>query len=150
MGRAARHINGRAILYADKTTFSMTSAINEINRRRKIQEAYNKKHGITPQGIQKAIADSRMAGSKKEIADEEARKIDPATMTKVGTGLYTVLVLCAIAGQWEAIVAAAPPSAGYGAAKTTWSNRGSESVAVARDSALAMVSDPMEWPSSST
>jgi len=48
MGRAARHLNGRVILYADKTTFSMQSAINEINRRRKIQEDYNKKNKITP------------------------------------------------------------------------------------------------------
>ena len=81
MGRAARHIHGRVILYGDKTTLSMRAAINEISRRRKIQEAYNKKHGITPKGIQKAIADSRLAGSKKEIEDEEKRAVDPAQMT---------------------------------------------------------------------
>ncbi len=51
MGRAARHINGRVILYADKTTFSMQSAITEIDRRRKIQEDYNKKINITPKTI---------------------------------------------------------------------------------------------------
>ena len=57
MGRAARHIQGRVILYADKTTFSMQNAINEINRRRKIQENYNKKNKITPRAIIKDIRD---------------------------------------------------------------------------------------------
>ena len=64
MGRAARHVQGRIILYADKTTMSMRVAINEINRRRKIQEAYNKKHGITPQAIVKDIRE--WGFSKKE------------------------------------------------------------------------------------
>lgn len=69
MGRAARHQNGKAILYADKTTFSMQSAINEINRRRKIQKNYNKKHKITPKTI---ISDIRDWGfSKKEDVTEE-------------------------------------------------------------------------------
>ncbi|MDP3883193.1 MAG: helicase-related protein, partial [Candidatus Staskawiczbacteria bacterium] len=57
MGRAARHPNGRIILYADKNTQSMQSAITEINRRRKIQEDYNKKHNITPTAIIKDIRD---------------------------------------------------------------------------------------------
>lgn len=57
MGRAARHLDGRVILYADKTTFSMKSAINEINRRRKIQMAYNKKNNITPKTIISGIRD---------------------------------------------------------------------------------------------
>ncbi len=57
MGRAARHIQGRIILYADKTTMSMHVAINEINRRRKIQEAYNKKHHLKPTAIIKDIRD---------------------------------------------------------------------------------------------
>ena len=55
MGRAARHVNGEVILYADKMTDSMKRAITETNRRRKIQEAYNKKHKITPQSIRKNI-----------------------------------------------------------------------------------------------
>ncbi len=55
MGRAARNINALVIMYADKTTKSMDEAIKEVNRRREIQIAYNKKHGITPQGIEKSI-----------------------------------------------------------------------------------------------
>jgi excinuclease ABC subunit B len=71
MGRAARHPNGQIILYADKTTLSMKSAIDEINRRRKIQKAYNKKHGITPQAIVKKIHDWKMGRSEKnEIIQE--------------------------------------------------------------------------------
>ena len=69
MGRAARHINGRVILYADKTTSSMNSAINEINRRRKIQENYNKKNKITPKTIISGIRD--WGFSKKEDVAEE-------------------------------------------------------------------------------
>lgn len=56
-GRAARHINGKVILYADKMTDSMKRAIDETNRRRQIQEAYNEKHNISPIGITKAVHD---------------------------------------------------------------------------------------------
>jgi excinuclease ABC subunit B len=69
MGRAARHPNGRIILYADKNTQSMQSAIAEINRRRKIQEDYNKKHKITPKPIIKDIRDWGFS-KKEDIASE--------------------------------------------------------------------------------
>jgi excinuclease ABC subunit B len=55
MGRAARNVNGRAILYADRITGSIQRAMDETSRRRKIQEAYNKKHNITPRGVVKPI-----------------------------------------------------------------------------------------------
>jgi excinuclease ABC subunit B len=57
MGRAARHIDGHVIMYADTITSSMRAAMDETRRRRQIQEEYNQQHGITPQGIRKAIKD---------------------------------------------------------------------------------------------
>lgn len=72
MGRAARHIEGHVILYADKLTESMRNAIDETCRRRKIQEDFNKKNGITPQGIKKAIKDITERVTMV-VADEKAK-----------------------------------------------------------------------------
>ncbi|PIY95903.1 MAG: excinuclease ABC subunit B [Candidatus Kerfeldbacteria bacterium CG_4_10_14_0_8_um_filter_42_10] len=74
MGRAARHQEGHIIMYADKITDSMKRAIAETKRRRKSQEIYNQKHHITPQSIQKAIKEERLAGAK--LAEKEVLKLD--------------------------------------------------------------------------
>ncbi|MFC1750608.1 UvrB/UvrC motif-containing protein, partial [Pseudomonadota bacterium] len=65
IGRAARNVNGFVIMYGDKMTDAMTGAIEETNRRRKIQEDYNKKHGITPKTIIKEVKDIGMESRKK-------------------------------------------------------------------------------------
>jgi len=70
MGRAARHQEGHVILYADKITKSMKSAISEVERRRKIQQEYNKKHNIIPKPIIKKIRDWPFDLKEKQIASE--------------------------------------------------------------------------------
>jgi excinuclease ABC subunit B len=73
IGRAARHIHGRAILYADRLTGSMQRAIEETNRRRKKQLDYNTAHGITPRGIEKRVTDI-MEGARREAPGPGARR----------------------------------------------------------------------------
>ena len=70
IGRAARNSNGMVIMYADELTESMEKAINETNRRRKIQMGYNKKHNITPQTIIKGIRDTIKATIVEDISTE--------------------------------------------------------------------------------
>ena len=71
IGRAARHADGHVIMYADRITDSMRSAIDETNRRRTIQDAHNQKHGIQPQSIQKEVHD--ITEGIKTISDNRAR-----------------------------------------------------------------------------
>ncbi len=82
MGRAARHIHGEVILYADTMTDSMKQAIAEVKRRRTTQLAFNKKHGITPQGIQKPIRErlvEQEAASKKQMTVVNDKELDSMT-----------------------------------------------------------------------
>jgi excinuclease ABC subunit B len=92
IGRAARHLNGRAILYADKMTGSMERAISETQRRRDAQLAFNEKHGVVPKGIEKSVQDilegarrmptkARSAREAKVANDRRAFTQDVMSMT---------------------------------------------------------------------
>jgi excinuclease ABC subunit B len=70
MGRAARHVDGRVMMYADTMTESMRKAIEETDRRRRIQMSYNQEHGIRPEGIRKAIRD--LTDRVRKVAEERA------------------------------------------------------------------------------
>lgn len=81
IGRAARNADGHVVMYADTMTDSMRRAIDETKRRRAIQEAYNKEHGITPQTIRKAVRD--LIAISKEVTREQARfEKDPESMSQ--------------------------------------------------------------------
>ena len=80
IGRAARNVEGHVIMYADTVTDSMKRAIDETERRRSIQEQYNKEHGITPQSIKKSVRDL-ISISKKVAAQELRLEKDPESMS---------------------------------------------------------------------
>ena len=81
IGRAARNSEGHVIMYADKITDSMRVAIDETERRRKLQQAYNEEHGITPKTIQKSVRDL-IAISKQVAAEEMEFDKDPESMSR--------------------------------------------------------------------
>ena len=86
IGRAARNLNGRAILYADRVTGSMQRAMDETERRRNKQLAFNAEHGLTPKGIHKSVADimegavlyGPAKGKKRKVAEGKNRYDDSA------------------------------------------------------------------------
>jgi excinuclease ABC subunit B len=85
IGRAARNVNGRVIMYADRTSDAMKIAIQETERRRKIQEQYNTEHGITPTTISKSIQDIL-------VRKREEKRLSEETNIEVLTKSYNVLV----------------------------------------------------------
>ena len=103
IGRAARHVEGKVIMYADHITESMEKAISETNRRREIQQEYNKKHHITPKGINKEIS----AGLRAIIPEKEQKdalnlkKVPPEEIPKLVKQLESEMKLAAANLEFE-------------------------------------------------
>ena len=81
IGRAARNAEGHVIMYADTITDSMRAALDETQRRREVQMAYNEEHGITPKTIQKAVRDLISVSRKVEASELQMEK-DPESMSE--------------------------------------------------------------------
>ena len=103
MGRAARHIDGHVIMYADSVTGSMQRAIRETKRRRQIQEEYNREHNITPQGIKKAIKDitERIGAVAEKRAPYTAMPVDRKDMARLIKDLETQMKKAARSLEYE-------------------------------------------------
>jgi excinuclease ABC subunit B len=114
-GRAARHVRGRAIFYADRMTDSMKRCIEETSRRREIQVAYNTEHGITPRSVSKSIeevrfttrvADSRLEKEERDrlrkVAEVASTSYDPAQLDEMITQLEAEMKTAAAELDFEA------------------------------------------------
>lgn len=103
IGRAARHVNGRVIMYADTITESMKYAIDETNRRRKYQEEYNRIHNITPTSISKEIRDSLVQNydNEKRDLDIEIEKLSEKQKKALIKDLRAKMLLAADNLQFE-------------------------------------------------
>lgn len=95
IGRAARHAQGKVIMYGDKTTRSMQNALDETNRRRVIQMAHNEKMGITPQTIRKAVHDAPEATKVAELKKAYGSKLPPEELAKLIKSLEQEMRLAA-------------------------------------------------------
>ena len=100
IGRAARNTDGKVIMYADELTDSMEKAISETNRRRKLQEEYNKEHGITPKTIQKSVRDSIKASIIEE-AESKYNISKDETIEDVINKLTDEMLKCAANMEFE-------------------------------------------------
>jgi len=101
IGRAARNIDGHVIMYADKITPSMKRAIDETNRRRKIQNDYNQEHGITPQSVKKEIHEIIEATKVAEDTAAYEVKMDPHELADLIKNLETEMLAAAEALEFE-------------------------------------------------
>lgn len=104
IGRAARHQEGLVIMYADNMTGSMQRAISETERRRKIQEAYNKSHGITPKSVQKAIAErmhKEAEAEKSDVLEVDFKKVPKDELAYLTRQITEQMELAAANLQFE-------------------------------------------------
>ncbi len=104
IGRAARHVEGRVIMYADRITDSMKVALDTTNARREIQQKYNEEHGITPEGIKKAMGERMQTQAEAETADVKAihpEDIPKEERSKLIKDLTNQMEMAAAALQFE-------------------------------------------------